>query len=130
MEKFMVSRRPYAALFAVGAVCASMSANAESLVIQPRPAPVMEQTVHELLELDASRALAAEREKAGKAGAVNTAAAAVAVEIVSEAKDAEKKDVEKKPQLPPVKLTAIYGVGSVLHADVLIEGTPAIFTTG
>lgn len=126
----MFTNRLCGALAMSGAALVCSSAFANVPVIEPRPAPVLEQTVQELLDLDASRALAAEREKMGASTVGHAPTLTVGKVSVEQITEGESEKQEAKPQPQQVKLAAIYGVGSYVQAQVVIDGSPVTFATG
>lgn len=122
----MLSKRIYNAALMILCVASPISVLANTLVIPPRPAPPFEQTVNELLALDAARALAAEREKAN--GQRDPSMGVLGSRVEAPAPEAPK--APEKPALAPAKLLAIYGVGSAIHADILIDGSKVVFASG
>lgn len=107
---------------------AAMGVKAEPLIVLPRPAPPLEQTVNDLLLLDASRALENERKKAPYFRPSQSIAAPVYESRQDDSLVAENTNGLPPPS--PVQLAAIYGVGRALHAEVRINGSLVVFAKG
>jgi hypothetical protein len=96
----------------------------ESLAPSVPPAPAS-QIVGEMLQLDAQRALASEREKLARSGLLLSPPASLVANSAVSHPDSAPQTSSTLPSLQ-----AIYGMGNILHADVLIQGKAVTFRNG
>lgn len=114
----------FAALILLPCLANSQTATSESLAPSIPPAPAS-QIVGEMLHLDAQRALASEREKLARSGLLLSAPSSLVANTAPSNPDSPSPTSNTLPSLQ-----AIYGMGNVLHADVLIQGKAVTFRNG